>query len=284
MDGLALSTSYPNVEWIVVDNESTCPETLNYFKTLKKMGARILAYPKPFNYAAINNFAAKKATGELILFLNNDTEMQDPAWLTEMVVQFQRPGVGVVGKKLLWPNRMVQHGGVVVGIHGLAAHAFGDCEAEDPGYFGFNLLDREQSAVTAACLMIRRADFLKIGGFDDASFPVAFNDVDLCLKMRQDGQRIVITTAYPLIHNESSSRGKEDSPQKRARARRERNNFTARWMPTDRVFHDPFYHPGLNRDYHFGPYSGFGMCSFSNTPITLSAHSEDNDQPLIIIP
>lgn len=284
MNGLMHTTSYPNVEWIVVDNESTHPDTLAYFKVLKKMGVRLLAYPKPFNYAAINNLAAKKATGELILFLNNDTEILDSAWLTEMVAQFQRPGVGIVGKKLLWPNRMVQHGGVVVGIHGLAAHSFVQCQSEDPGYQGFNLMDREQSAVTAACLLIRRADFLNMGGFDEVSFPVAFNDVDLCLKMRQSGQRVVITTGYPLIHNESASRGKEDSPQKRARARRERSHFIDRWMPTDRAFHDPFYHPGLNRDYHFGPYSGFGMRSFSSPPNTLSALPQDNDQPFFDVP
>lgn len=279
MHGLKHTTSYPNLELIVVDNESTCPKTLELFKSLKKMGVRLVSYPKPFNYAAINNLAAKKASGELLLFLNNDTEMLEPDWLTEMVVQFQRPSIGIVGKKLLWPNRMVQHGGVVVGINGLAAHAFVQCEASDPGYFGFNLLDREQSAVTGACLMIRRADFLKIGGFDEISFPVAFNDVDLCLKIRQQNQRVVMTTRHPVIHNESASRGKEDSPQKRARARRERSNFMMRWMPTDCAFHDPYYHPGLNRDYHFGPYAGLGMLSFSNTSAELSTQSRDNTHP-----
>ena len=256
MDGLENATAYPHVEWLVVDNESTCPDTLKLFQSLKKKGARLVAYPKPFNYSAINNLAAKKATGELLLFLNNDIEILHRDWLTEMVVQFQRPEIGIVGKKLLWPNRMVQHGGVVVGVNGLAAHAFVQCEEKDPGYFGFNLLDREQSAVTGACLMMRREDFWAVGGFDETGLPVTFNDVDLCLKIRQRNQKVVITTAYPLIHNESSSRGKEDSPQKKARAQRERAHFMARWMPIDQPFHDPYYHPALNRDYHFGPYEG----------------------------
>ena len=283
MHGLEQKTSYPNFELMVVDNESTCPKTLELFKALKKKGVRLISYPKPFNYAAINNLAAKNASGELLLFLNNDTEMLDPGWLTEMVVQFQRPGVGIVGKKLLWPNRMVQHGGVVVGINGLAAHAFVQCEADDPGYFGFNLLDREQSAVTGACLMIRREDFIEIGGFDEVSLPVTFNDIDVCLKLRQRQQRIVITTKYPVVHNESASRGKEDSPQKRARARRERSNFMNRWVPIDQMFHDPYYHFGLNRDYLFGPYSGLGMLSFSNPYDVLSMKSDGNTHSHITV-
>lgn len=266
MQGLAQTTAYPNVEWIVVDNESTCPQTLALLQALKREGARVLSYAKPFNYSAINNLAAQKASGELLLFLNNDIQMLHPDWLTEMVVQFQRPAVGVVGKKLLWPNGMVQHGGVVVGVNGLAAHAFVDCTHEDPGYGGLNRLDREQSAVTGACLMIRRSDFRAVGGFDERALPVTFNDVDLCLKIRQRNQLVVITTAYPLVHNESSSRGKEDTPQKLARAQRERSNFMNRWMTVDRAFRDPYYANGLNRDYLFGPYSGLGKPSLFEQP------------------
>ena len=259
--GLLERTSYSQVELLVVDNESTCPKTLALLRRLKKEGVKIVSYPKPFNYSAINNLAVEQATGELILFLNNDVEIIQPDWLSEMVAQFQRPNVGIVGKKLLWPNAMVQHGGVVVGINGLAAHAFTACQADDPGYQGLNLVDREQSAVTGACLMIRREDFLQVGGFDEYHLPVAFNDVDLCLKLRQLGKKVVITTGYPLIHNESTSRGKEDSAQKMARARRERDNFISRWMLTDKPFHDPYYHSGLNRDYLSGPYAGLGKPS-----------------------
>jgi len=258
-EGLMERTSYPQLELLVVDNESTCPKTSALFGRLKKAGAKVLSYPKPFNYSAINNLAAEHAKGELLLFLNNDIEMIDADWLSEMVVQFQRPDIGVVGKKLLWPNSMVQHAGVVVGINGLAAHAFTACHADDPGYQGLNLVDREQSAITGACLMIRREDFMRVGGFDEDSLPVAFNDVDLCLKVRQKGKKVVLTTGLPLIHNESSSRGKEDSAQKMARARRERDTFIARWMLSDKPFQDPYYHPGLNRDYLSGPYTGLGQ-------------------------
>jgi len=183
---------------------------------------KVLSYPKPFNYSAINNFAAREAQGELLLLLNNDVEIKDPRWLSEMVVQFDRPDVGVVGKKLLWPNGLVQHGGVVVGVNGLAAHAFNDCWTDDPGYMGLNRLDREQSAVTAACLMIRKEDFLAVGGLDETHLPVTFNDVDLCLKIRGQGKRVVLTARFPLIHHESASRGKEDTPQKQARSKHER--------------------------------------------------------------
>ncbi|UOD51417.1 glycosyltransferase family 2 protein [Orrella daihaiensis] len=258
IDGLITKTQYPELEVLVVNNDSDCAETLAYLNELEQSGITVLSYPKPFNYSAINNMAAEAATGELLLFLNNDVEIVDPRWLTEMVVQFGRDNVGVVGKKLLWPNGLVQHGGVVVGVNGLAAHAFNDCWQNDPGYMGLNRVDREQSAVTGACLMIRREDFLEAGGLDETNLPVAFNDVDLCLRIRESGKRVVLTTRFPLIHHESATRGKEDTPQKQARARRERQYFMRRWMTTQTAFTDPYYHPGLNQDFLVGPYGGLG--------------------------
>jgi len=258
MEGLLNHTHYPSLELIVVDNDSDEAETLVYLDELRQAGVKVLSYPKPFNYSAINNFAAREAQGELLLLLNNDVEIKDPRWLSEMVVQFDRPDVGVVGKKLLWPNGLVQHGGVVVGVNGLAAHAFNDCWTDDPGYMGLNRLDREQSAVTAACLMIRREDFLAVGGLDETHLPVTFNDVDLCLKIRELGKRVVLTTRFPLIHHESASRGKEDTPQKQARSKHERQSFMQRWISKDAVFTDPYYHPGLNHDFLLGPYTGLG--------------------------
>jgi len=258
MQGLLHHTHYPALELIVVDNDSDCAQTLAYFDELRQTGVNVLSYPKPFNYSAINNVAARQANGELLLFLNNDVEIKDPRWLSEMVVQFERPDVGVVGKKLLWPNGLVQHGGVVVGVNGLAAHAFNDCWADDPGYMGLNRLDREQSAVTAACLMIRREDFFAVGGFDEINLPVTFNDVDLCLKVRERGKRVVITTRFPIIHHESASRGKEDTPPKKARAKHERQSFMQRWIANGTVYTDPYYHPGLNHDFLLGPYGGLG--------------------------
>ena len=258
MEGLLNHTQYPSLELIVVDNDSDCAETLAYLDELRQAGVKVLSYPKPFNYSAINNCAAYEAQGELLLLLNNDIEIKDPRWLSEMVVQFDRPDVGVVGKKLLWPNGLVQHGGVVVGVNGLAAHAFNDCWADDPGYMGLNRLDREQSAVTAACLMIRKEDFLAVCGLDETHLPVTFNDVDLCLKIRELGKRVVLTTRFPLIHHESASRGKEDTPQKQARSKHERQSFMQRWISKDAVFTDPYYHPGLNHDFLLGPYTGLG--------------------------
>lgn len=259
IDGLLENTDYPAFEIIVVDNDSDCPDTLSYLESLLSLpDLRVLRYPHPFNYAAINNFAAEQANGELLLLLNNDVEITDARWLSEMVVQFQRPGVGLVGKKLLWTNGMVQHGGVVVGINGLAAHSHTHCQDNDPGYMGLNRFDREQSAVTAACLMVRRKDYWAVGGLDAHHLPVAFNDVDLCLKLREIGHKIVLTTRFPLIHHESATRGQEDTPQKLARARRERDYFISRWMPLDRVWTDPYYHRGLNHDFVAGPYGGLG--------------------------
>jgi GT2 family glycosyltransferase len=280
VDGLLNHTDYPEFEVLVVDNDSDCPATLEYLESLlaiehsldhdlsfhapakPRIHVRVLRYPHPFNYAAINNFAAREARGELLLLLNNDVEITDPRWMTEMVVQFTRDGadkpVAAVGKKLLWANGMVQHGGVVVGINGLAAHAFNHCQANDPGYMGLNLFDREQSAVTAACLMIRKSDYWAVGGLDAHQLPVAFNDVDLCLKLRELGKRIVLTTRFPLIHHESATRGQEDTPQKLARAKRERDYFMRRWMPVDHAWTDPYYHPGLNHDFVSGPYGGLG--------------------------
>ena len=276
MDGLLQNTDYSSFEVLVVDNDSDCPDTLEYLAWLQQQSEvslvpglpriRVLSYPHPFNYAAINNFAAEEANGELLLLLNNDVEITDSRWLSEMVVQFGRADVGVVGKKLLWPNGMVQHGGVVVGINGLAAHAFNDCQSDDPGYMGLNQFDREQSAVTAACLMVRREDFLGVGGFDAEHLPVAFNDVDLCLKLRGLGKKVVLTTRFPLIHHESATRGKEDTPEKLARARRERDYFIGRWMPIDRFWTDPYYHPGLNHDFASGPYGGLGRIHPNTSP------------------
>ena len=278
MQGLLNHTHYPALELIVVDNDSDCEQTLAYFDELSQAGVKVLSYPKPFNYAAINNFAVQHAQGELLLLLNNDVEIKDPRWLSEMVVQFQRPGVGVVGKKLLWPDGLVQHGGVVVGVNGLAAHAFNDCWADDPGYMGLNRLDREQSAVTAACLMMAREDFLALGGLDETHLPVAFNDVDLCLKVRDLGKRVVITTRFPLIHHESASRGREDTPQKTARAKLERQAFMQRWINKDVVFTDPYYHPGLNHDFLLGPYRGLGKLHRSTVSSgLLGSHESDHE-------
>uniref|UniRef100_UPI0006D422AC glycosyltransferase family 2 protein n=1 Tax=Pseudomonas sp. NBRC 111127 TaxID=1661042 RepID=UPI0006D422AC len=252
IEGLLNETDYPDLEIVVIDNQSSDPQTLTYLTELATRGVTVLPHPYPFNYSTINNRAASIATGELIGLVNNDIEIIEAGWLREMVAQALRPGVGAVGAKLLWPNRMVQHGGVVVGINGLAAHTGNDLEQRDAGYLGMNQITRRQSAVTAACLLLRKSVYHSVDGLDERAFPVAFNDVDLCLRIQQHGLHVVWSAFAELIHAESASRGKDLAPEKRARAEREQRGFTSRWLVNDR-----HYHPFLSQDYLSGPYGGF---------------------------
>ncbi len=257
IEGLLNHTDYPNLEIIVVDNQSSDPETLTYLEQLPSQGVTVLPYLYPFNYSAINNYAVARAQGEIIGLVNNDIEIIEAGWLKEMLSQLLRPQVGAVGAKLLWPNRMVQHGGVVVGVNGLAAHTGNTLEQRDPGYLGMNQITRRQSAVTAACLLLRKLDFDEVGGLDERTFPVAFNDVDLCLRIQQLGRHLIWTPFAQLIHAESASRGKDQTPEKRARALREQQGFVERWSQAGQ--NDPHYHPALSLDYLSGPYGGLAM-------------------------
>lgn len=254
IEGLLKETDYPNLQVIVVDNQSTDKQTLSYLAQLAERGVDLIAHPHPFNYSTINNIAASHAKGMIIGLVNNDIEIIDSCWLKEMVAQLIRPGVGAVGAKLMWPNRMVQHSGVVVGINGLAAHTGNDCLQDDPGYLGFNQISRRQSAVTAACMLVKKDIFELVGGLDEIAFPVAFNDVDLCLKIQKEGMHIVWTAFAKLIHAESASRGKDQTPEKKARGRREQEIFINRWSSLGQC--DPYYHPSLSQDYLSGPYGG----------------------------
>ncbi len=258
IEGLLGNTDYPNLEIVVVDNDSREPDAHAYLDDIAGRGVRVLRYPHPFNYSRINNWAVEQAQGSIIGLINNDIEVREPGWLKEMLGQLLRPGIGAVGAKLLWPNGMVQHGGVVVGINDLAAHAGNELAQDDPGYLDFNQVAREQSAVTAACLLLRKADYQALGGLDEARFPVAFNDVDLCLRLGETGRRLVWTPFACLTHAESASRGKEDTPSKAARAGREQKYFIERWG--QRLAEgDPCYHPGLSADYLTGPYGGLAI-------------------------
>ncbi|MFR0675407.1 glycosyltransferase family 2 protein [Enterobacterales bacterium AW_CKDN230030176-1A_HGKHYDSX7] len=270
IDGLLHKTDYPDLEIIVVDNQSSDQAALDFLKNLPSHGVRVLSHPYPFNYSTINNAAVMKAEGELIGLVNNDIEIIDSTWLKEMVSQL-RPGVGAVGAKLLWPNGMVQHAGVVVGINGLAAHTGNSWTDTDAGYLAFNQLTRRQSAVTAACLLTRKETYLAVGGLDEQAFPVAFNDVDFCMKLNEQGLALIWTPFAKLIHAESASRGKDQTPEKRARAIREQKKFIERW--TVKGWQDSFYHPALSHDYLSGPFGGLALPPLISEKLSISGRS-----------
>jgi GT2 family glycosyltransferase len=248
VEGVLTGTDYPNMEVIIVDNDSSDPETLDYLSELTARGVVILPHPYPFNYAAVNNRAAHIASGEFICLLNNDIEILDEQWLRNMVRHAVRSKVGVVGAKLIWSNGMVQHGGVVIGLNGLAAHVGNNWQDEDQGYLGLNQLTHQRSAVTAACLLLKTSLYRSEKGMNEYLFPIAFNDVDLCLRIRGRGHRLIWCPSTRLIHAESASRGK---------AVREQYNFKKKWLSSDST--DPAYHECFSSDYLSGAYSGLSM-------------------------
>ncbi len=228
---------YDEWEALLVDNGSWQPETRALLERLKEdPRCRLLSDSRPFNWSAINNRAATEATGELLLFLNNDIEASSSGWLAALVEHAQRPEVGAVGARLLYPVGCVQHAGVVLGLGGIADHAFRYCPAALPGYFGLAKTTRDVTAVTGACMMVRRAVFDEVGGFDER-FHVAFNDIDFCLRLRARGYRVVYTPFAELVHHESVSRGiSRDLP--------ETKEMLRRWLPWIR--RDPFFNPNLS--------------------------------------
>jgi len=233
-------------EILVVDNDSSDAETLAYLRSVESTGVRVLRAPGPFNYARLNNLAVNAARGEAVCLLNNDTEVLDRHWLEELLSRLADPGVGAVGPMLLWPNDVVQHGGVVLGPQFAATHAFNDRVAEDPGYTDLLRVAHQCSAVTAACLLTRRSHYLEVGGLDEAFFAVNFNDVDYCLKLRARGLRVVFTPHTRLRHLESASRGSDLARDRQDRYRRELEALRARWR--DVLVDDPYYHPALSLD------------------------------------
>ncbi len=201
---------YDEVELLLVDNGSELPETGALLARLgKQPDVRILSAPGPFNWAAINNAAAREATGEYLLFLNNDIEARAPGWLAAMLGHAQRPDVGAVGARLLYPDGSIQHAGVVLGLGGIAGHVLRGLPGDRPGYNSMAIVTRESSILTGACLMVRKEAFFDVGGFDE-ELAVAFNDVDFSLKLRERGYRLIYTPLAELIHYESKSRGHTD--------------------------------------------------------------------------
>ncbi|GEP00665.1 glycosyltransferase family 2 protein [Methylobacterium haplocladii] len=246
LDGLFAGTDYPSLEVIVVDNDSREPETAALFaRHAQDARFRVLPVPGAFNFSDLCNRGVAAARGAVLLFLNNDVEVIEPGWLKELVSIALDASIGAVGAKLLYPDGTLQHGGIVLGIGGVAGHSHLGLPADESGYFERMVLAQEVSAVTGACLAMRRSVFAEVGGFDAEHLKVAFNDVDLCLRVRAAGYRIVWTPHARLIHHESKSRGPEDSPEKRARFESESRVMRERWEPQLRA--DPYYNPNLSR-------------------------------------
>lgn len=238
-------STYPHYEILVVDNQSRDPAMLACLDEIEARGeAKILRYDRPFNYPAINNFAVRHARGKVLCLLNDDTEVITPGWLEEMLGLLYQKDVGVVGAKLLYPDGTVQHGGDVVGVGGVANHAHAFLGRGEPGYQGRALLAQDMSAVTGACLMVWKSLYEKLGGLDERRLPVAFNDVDFCLRVREAGFRVVWTPHAELYHRESASRGKNRSVARARQAKGEAAYMRKRWKLALR--HDPFYNPNLN--------------------------------------
>ena len=252
-------------EIIVVDNDSTDDATLAFLQDQESAGAiKVARVPGSFNYARLNNIAVAGATSTHICLLNNDIEIVSRDWLEEMLGRLLEPSVGAVGALLVWPSNVVQHGGVVVGLHYAAEHAFTGRFATDPGYTDLLRVAHECSAVTAACLLTRKQDYQAMGGLDEVYFPVNFNDVDYCLKLRALGKRVVFTPHTRLIHHESVSRGQDYRADQEWRARRELACLRARWQ--DALLEDPFYNPNLALT--IDPYTGLAVPNRATGPRT----------------
>jgi len=248
IESILQKTTYSNYEILLVDNNSDDESAIRYFSQIEtKYGVKVIQDRRPFNYSAINNSAVNQASGDLILLLNNDIEVISPEWLSELVSFAIQPGVGAVGAKLLYPNNTIQHAGVITGIGGVAGHSHKHLDQKARGYFSRAQLISSFSAVTAACLVVKKEIFLAVGGLNEAQLAIAFNDVDLCLKIREAGYRNIFTPYAVLYHHESATRGLEDSPEKKLRFLKEINFMKAKWG--DALVRDPAYSPNLTLDY-----------------------------------
>lgn len=247
--GILERTAYRNFELLILDNQSSDPATLSYLAELpeRDMRVTVLRYDHPFNYSAIINFGAAHASGELLLLLNNDVDVIRADWIREMVSHALRPEIGCVGAKLYYDDDTIQHAGVVIGLGGVAGHAHRFFPRDSRGYMDRLVCVQNFSAVTAACLMVRKAVFQSVGGFEVESLKVAFNDVDFCLKVGKLGLRNLWTPYAELYHYESKSRGHDVTPEKRVRFLAEVDYMRRTWGIGH--YRDPYYHPFLTRDY-----------------------------------
>lgn len=246
VNSILLLTQYPHYEIIIVDNQSTEPETLTWFNQINQQEkVKVIQYNKPFNYSAINNFAVQHAKGSIIGLINNDTEIINKSWLTEMLQHACRPEIGCVGAKLYYFDNTIQHAGVILGLWGVAGHAHKNLQRYEKGHQSRLASVHNLSAVTAACLLVKKAIYEKVGGLDEHQLTIAFNDVDFCLKVQQAGYRNLWTPNAELYHYESKSRGKEDTPQKKAREQGEISYMKKKWAAL--IAADPYYNPNLTR-------------------------------------
>lgn len=237
-------STYKNYEIIVVENNSETTEIFDYYKEINRIeNINVVYYKGKFNYSKINNFGVTFAKGDYYILLNNDIEIITPNWIEEMLMFCQRDDVGIVGAKLLYPDDTIQHAGVLLGVGHVAGHSHRDFLDTDLGYFGRPNMVQNLSAVTAACLMIKRGVFTQVDGLNE-DFEVAYNDVDLCMKVRKKGYLIVYTPYAKAYHYESKSRGEEDTPQKLARYKGEVARFHSIWK-NEIATGDPYYNENL---------------------------------------
>jgi glycosyltransferase involved in cell wall biosynthesis len=238
-------TDYRSIEFVIVDNGSIEPATLTFLRTVgRRIGTRVVRDEGAFNFGRLINRGAADARGDVLLFLNNDMEANEPGWLREMVSHVVRREVGAVGARLWYPDETLQHGGVILGLGGVAGHAFPRIPRGHAGYFNNAWLQRNCSAVTAACLAVRTEVFRAVGGFDEENLAVSFNDVDFCLRVRAAGFQNVWTPYASLIHHESASRGHLLNPEEQAQFAREVAYMQRQWAIE--LLHDPFYNPNLS--------------------------------------
>lgn len=248
MDSIEAKSTYRNYEYVIVENNSTQEETFSYYKELEETNpkAHVFYWDGPFNYSAINNFGAERAKGEYLLLLNNDTEIINPDCLEELLGYCMREDVGIVGARLYYEDDTIQHAGVVLGFGGIAGHCFVQQPRSSTGYCHRIICAQDYSAVTAACLMVSKSLFDQVGGLSE-DLQVAFNDIDFCLKVRDQGKLVVYNPYAQLYHYESKSRGLEDTPEKLARFNKEIATLEQHWPDIFRR-PDPYYNPNLTLD------------------------------------
>jgi GT2 family glycosyltransferase len=247
VNGILHRTTYQAIEIIIIDHESTEPETLELLGELARDArVKIVNYQGPFNYSDMNNKAAGEAKGEFICLLNNDIDVIESDWLSEMVALAADPANGAIGAKLLYPDGRVQHAGVGLGFGGVAGHLHIFAASTDMGYYGRLMLRSNVSVVTGACLLVRKTIFDEVGGLDATNLKVAFNDVDFCLKVREHGYRNIWTPHALLLHHESPSRGSDETPENAPRFSKEHGWMIKKWG--DKLNRDPFFNLNLSLD------------------------------------